>query len=460
MLGMTSSFILATKAAIAIDYTLRVTEQRSGARLSWGLYDLANTIFSMNVISLYLPLWVATSFAGGEVWYAVAYSLSMLVVALLSPLAGVVGDRFGHKRILLACTAIAIFFCFFIGMGSRLSSVLVIFAFANIGYQLGLVGYNSLLTSVSTPADRGRTSGMGVALGYVGSFLGMTLVFPFVDGERFAKLPAGLQDLVNNLTLFEMGPDSGLIRANAFIPTALLFAVFSIPIFARVREHRAPRVPSSMRGTLSAVKETFREIVSDSNLRNFFIGSFLYLDAIHTVYIVMATYGKFAAGLRDDQIILVMMIALGAAIAGSAVYGMITDRLPLRTSLFVVLGNWVVALTLALFATSFATYLPVAIVAGIGLGGIEVVTRVALLGLVDPERRGRYFGFFNLTGKASSIVGPQLWALTLFLLADTGAFRFRAGVGVMLTLLLASFIFIRRVDFRAGYGRVPGPSES
>jgi hypothetical protein len=46
----------------------------------------------------------------------------------------------------------------------------------------------------------------------------------------------------------------------------------------------------------------------------------------------MATYGKFAAGLRDDQIILVMMIALGAAIAGSAAYGTITDWLPLPIS--------------------------------------------------------------------------------------------------------------------------------
>jgi MFS-type transporter involved in bile tolerance (Atg22 family) len=113
-----------------------------------------------------------------------------------------------------------------------------------------------------------------VTLGYVGSFLGMTLVFPFVDGERFAKLPEGLQGLVNSLTLFAMGPDSGLIRANAFIPTAILFAVFSIPIFARVREHRSPGVTSSMRGALRAVKETFREIVRDSNLRNFSSGAF------------------------------------------------------------------------------------------------------------------------------------------------------------------------------------------
>lgn len=421
-------------------------QQGTGARLSWGLYDLANTIFSMNVISLYLPLWVATSFAGGEIFYAVAYSLSMLVVAVLSPFAGAIGDRSGHKWLLLVCTAVAVMFCFFIGMGSSLRGVLIIFALANIGYQTGLVSYNSLLTSVSEPADRGRTSGLGVALGYVGSFIGMTLVFPFVDGSKFAKLPAGVQDVINAMTLVPMSGDSGLVRANAFVPTALLFALFSLPLFLRVRESRA-RAPVSAGAALATVKETFREIVRDRDLRNFFIGSFLYLDAIHTVYIVMATYGKFAAGLRDDQIILVMMIALVAAIAGSAAYGWITDRLKLRTSLFIVLGNWVIALVLAIFATSFSTYLPVAIVAGVGLGGVEVVTRVALLGLVDVSRRGRYFGFFNLTGKASSIVGPQLWALTLFAFSAAGPARFRAGVIVLLALLVASFFFIGRVHF-------------
>jgi UMF1 family MFS transporter len=341
-----------------------------------------------------------------------------------------------------------VFFCFFIGWGGSLWTVLALFGLANIGYQTGLVSYNSLLTSVSAPADRGRTSGLGVALGYVGSFLGMTLVFPFVDGAKFAKLPEAFQSFINGLTLVPMSADAGLVRANAFIPTAALFALFSIPIFVRVRE-TSQAGGGSAGLTLSSVKETFREIVRDRDLRNFFIGTFLYLDAIHTVYIVMATYGKFAAGLQDDQIIVVMMIALGAAIAGSAAYGALTDRLPLRISLFIVLGNWVIALVLALFATSFSTYLPVAIVAGIGLGGVEVVTRVALLGLVDVSRRGRYFGFFNLTGKASSIVGPQLWALTLFLFAGAGAVRFRAGVGVLLALLLCSFFFIRRVDFES-----------
>jgi UMF1 family MFS transporter len=142
-----------------------------------------------------------------------------------------------------------------------------------------------------------------------------------------------------------------------------------------------------------------------------------------------------------------MSIALGAAVAGSFAYGFITDRLPFKVSMYIVLVNWIITLLIALGAKDLRTFLPVAVIAGVGLGGVEVVTRVALLGLVEESRRGRYFGFFNLAGKASSIVGPQLWALTLFVFRDLGPVRFRIGVGVMLALVLAACFVLRLVSF-------------
>jgi MFS transporter, UMF1 family len=419
--------------------------RRWPSKLSWALYDLANTIFSMNVISLYLPLWVATAFPRGEVWYAMAYSGSMLVVAVLSPALGSLGDRKGHLRVLFALTAAAVALTFFIGVGRSLPAVLLTFAFANIGYQLGLVSYNSLLTSVSDERDRGRTSGLGVALGYVGSFIGMTLVLPFVDPEKFRALPEALRALVRPLTLIDPAAASDVVRANAFIPTAILFGVFAIPIFLFVREGRGRG--EGGQPTLAEIVETAKTIIREPNLRAFYISTFLYMDAIHTVYIVMATYGRFVAGLSDAQIVMVMSIALAAAVAGSAIYGLLTDRLPLKVSMYIVLANWIVTLLMAMMAKDLATYLPVAIVAGVGLGGVEVVTRVALLGLIGDREKGRYFGFFNFTGKASSIVGPQLWALSLFLFADLGVTRFRIGVAVLLLLVIAATFTLRTVSF-------------
>ena len=46
-------------------------ESRSKNRLevfSWVFYDFANTIFSMNVVSLYFPLWITVNHGWEDIW--------------------------------------------------------------------------------------------------------------------------------------------------------------------------------------------------------------------------------------------------------------------------------------------------------------------------------------------------------------------------------------------------------
>lgn len=416
-------------------------------RIAWGLYDLANTIFSMNVISLYFPLWLASTYARGEIFYALTYSLSMLVCGVVSPFLGDLGDRVGHKRILFIVTVLAVAATFSLGFMPSLATVLILFAVANVSFQIALVSYNALLPSVSTERDRGRVSGVGVALGYLGSFCGMLIALPFVDRGKLEALPGLLRDFVRTLSIQEQVAGE-IVRQNAFVPTAILFALFSIPIFLLVKEFRVPAV-ASRRPILAEVKSTFFEILRDPNLRNFYISTFLYMDAVHTVYIVMATYAKFAIGLSEGRIVTVMSVAILTAVAGSFLYGWVTDRVARRTAIYFVIVNWIVALILAGFAKGFGQFLLVAMVAGIGLGGVEVVARVALLSLVPLEQRGRFLGFFNLTGKASSIVGPWLWAGTLFLMEGYPSLRYRVAVLVLLVPTLLALAFVRKIQFVA-----------
>jgi len=399
----------------------------------------------MNVISLYFPLWLATTFARGEIFYAMTYSLSMLLCGVVSPFLGDLGDRIGHKRILLVVTVLAVVSTFGLGFMRSMASALLLFAAANISFQIALVSYNALLPSVSSERDRGRVSGVGVALGYLGSFCGMLIALPFVDRGKFEALPDVFRTVVRSLSIDEQIAGE-VLRQNAFVPTALLFALFSIPIFLFVKELRPVRT-TARRPIFAEVKVTFFEIIHDSSLRNFYLSTFLYMDAVHTVYIVMATYAKFAIGLSEGRIVTVMSVAILTAVGGSFLYGSLTDRLARRTAIYVVIINWIVALILAGFAQGFGQFLVVAVVAGIGLGGVEVVARVALLSLIPPDQKGRFLGFFNLTGKASSIVGPWLWAGTLFLLEGYPSLRYRVAVLVLLVPTLLSLFFVRRIHF-------------
>ena len=144
---------------------------RRGQILSWCIYDFANTIYSMNVVSLYFPLLVIVNLGFPDIYVSVANSISMLIVALTAPLLGQLTDRIGRrKEFLLAVTAISCLATAAIGvfyntLGGHIFGLLAVFVAANVAYQLGLVFYNSLLPSVAPPGKIGRIGGLGVAIG-------------------------------------------------------------------------------------------------------------------------------------------------------------------------------------------------------------------------------------------------------------------------------------------------------
>jgi MFS transporter, UMF1 family len=53
------------------------------------LYDFANTIFSMNVISLYFALWVTVDHGGQDILYSATLSL---YIAVSVPVFGAISD--------------------------------------------------------------------------------------------------------------------------------------------------------------------------------------------------------------------------------------------------------------------------------------------------------------------------------------------------------------------------------
>ena len=81
------------------------------AILGWALYDFANTIFSMNVISRYFPLWVTSGHGAPDIYFSVAISLSMLAVAVCAPVFGAISDQTGRRTRPLMMLTLACALC-------------------------------------------------------------------------------------------------------------------------------------------------------------------------------------------------------------------------------------------------------------------------------------------------------------------------------------------------------------
>jgi UMF1 family MFS transporter len=389
--------------------------------LSWALYDFANTIFALNVLTLYFALWVTEDIGAKQSAFSLALSGSMLAVAATSPMLGAVSDRLGRRiPFLVGLVLTCVVFTSAIGQVGGLVVALLFFAIANFAYQSGNVFYDSLLPTVSQEHNRGRVSGLGVGLGYVGTIAGILMVAPFVD---------------------QWG------RRAAFLPTALLFLLFAIPCFLFVKEVRTD-VPWSAR----LIKEgyiqlyhTLRNARSHSNLLKFIGARFLYVDAVNTLLIFMAVYVTQVIGFTDEQVRVLLIISTSFAIVGSFLYGRVVDHIGPKKTLTIVLIQWGVVFIAAATTVYSPVFWIIGAMAGIALGGTWTADRAFLTRLAPPAQMGEFFGLYQLAGRFAAVTGPLIWAATTDGLAGLGMVRFRIAILVLLVNVVLGFIFLMRV---------------
>ncbi|HEY2916667.1 MAG TPA: MFS transporter, partial [Candidatus Limnocylindrales bacterium] len=291
---------------------------RAGVPVAWSLYDFANTIYSYAIVSYAMGLWVTEDgrlgAADGQFWFGVANAVSVGLNALVSPVLGAMSDRGGRRLpYLLFFTAQTIICTAAIGFvaggsGSGPAALgLVLFALANFGYQAALIYYDATLPLVSKPESRGRVSGIGVAVGYLGTIL---------------------------IALLILVVDSGT-GSLTFLMTAVLFAIFAIPIFLAVREPGRSAPPFRVRAALGSwaqLRTTLADAAEVPGLRRFLLARFFYTDPVNTVIVVMATFATHAIGFTDREANLVLLGLTVAAVIASFGWGNLVERIgPKRT---------------------------------------------------------------------------------------------------------------------------------
>ena len=389
---------------------------------SWSMYDFANTIFAMNVISLYFALWVTVDMKGEDILYSWALSGSMLLAAVFSPIMGAISDRLGRRMPFLICfTLICCAFTALIGLVNRLVLGLLFFTIANFCYQTAAIFYNALLPEISDKGETGRVSGYGVSLGYCGTIAGLLLVRPFV--LRYG-------------------------RQAAFIPTAILFLLFSLPCFLFVKDRLVKRIDKfgiRIIDSFRKVKETFIHIREYPALFNFLIAAFITLNAINTLIVFMSVYTKKVMGFTDPEIITFYIISTIFAIPGSFVTGFITDRFGSKRILSIVLGLWCISILLVVISFSKAMFWVVGPLVGICLGATWTSARALLVDLSPPQMVGEVFGFYGLVGKSASIIGPLIWGVCVWGFGFLGILKYRLAILSLLPFLGMGFIMLQKV---------------
>ncbi len=371
----------------------------------------------MNVISLYFALWVTVDHNGQDILYSTALSLSMLAVAVSVPIFGVLSDATGRRRVpLIGLTLICVLSTALIGTTDHLWTGLVLFMVANYGYQSALVFYNGMLPAISRGSHVGLVSGYGVTLGYLGSIAGLLMVKPYVK-------------------------EGGL--SAAFLPTAALVLVFALPCFFFVKDPEKKNIASvPFKKAFITLQETFLRIKDYKSLFQFILIHFLVLDAVNTIIAFMAVYANKVIGFNAGQITNFLISSTVGAMVGSFIIGYLVKHKGTVWSYWLVLWLWIIALSLVAMTQSAKLFWLAGPIAGVGMGGVWVVSRAFIVELSPPERVGEFFGFYGFAGKAASILGPMIWGIVIWALNTTDTLKYRVAVTVLLGMVLvAAYLF-------------------
>src|SRR6266550_471043 len=122
----------------------------------------------------------------------------------------------------------------------------------NYTYQAAQPFYNAMMPELAPVQEQGRLAGLGTALGYVGSIVGVLLVMPFFDGSLpiIGKLPESVMSTLHSLVPFTQHGG----RVSTFVPTGLAFLLFSLPLIFFCRDHN-PAPPGTRVNWRDAVRE-------------------------------------------------------------------------------------------------------------------------------------------------------------------------------------------------------------
>ncbi len=446
-------------------------------RLSWALYDFANTVFSMNIATLYFAAWLVGDLGHSNTLYATVNGIASALVVVSIPVFGAISDATQRRKpwvvgfTLIACISTVAMAILgqnglpligegitgtasraILSPGFALFGVLAAFTLANYAYQGAMPFYNAMLPELVPVDHRGRLSGTGAAFGYVGSITGVLLTFPFFTGSLpvLGAIPDRVIGFLRSVVPFTTYGG----RVSTFVPTALLFLLFSLPLFLFCRDHNVVRGRKHVpwREAFRDVRQTLKEARKYPGTMRFILTSFLYQDAMGTIITNMALYAIFAMGFVKGSEVTLFVILTIPAVIGSYAIGRLVDRFGPKRTLSWVLMGWIVLLIAMIVAPSRAAFWIVGACIGLIYGGISTAERPLLLSLVPDVEAGRFFSLMVLSSRAAAVVGPFIWAFAVDgLTSSMGVgFAYRAGVATVAIGMTLALLLLRGVPDNFG----------
>ena len=396
---------------------------------SWIFYDWANSAFSAIVAAIILPVFFKSMAESSGVtavnataYWGYATSLGTLICAVLAPFLGTLGDFKGmKKKLFIVFMLLGVVSTFLLALTNSWQGLLLFYVLGTLGFSGSCIYYDSFLLDVTDASRMDRVSSVGYGLGYIGG----------------STIP-----LVISLLLIQFGSGFGvptvLATKLSFILTAVWWLVFTIPMLRHVQQKHAIEPDRDMFAhTLRNMKHTLSMIIRNRSILFFVIAYFFYIDGVGTI-IHMATVFGSSCGLDSMDLMVVLLVVQIVAFPFAILYGRLADRFGSRKMILFGIATYIVVCMLGFNLKEMKDLLLLAVLVGTAQGGIQALSRSFYGKLVPAEHASEYFGFFDVFGKFSAVIGPALFGVVAQL---TGVTNYGA-LAVMFMFILGGAIFM------------------
>jgi UMF1 family MFS transporter len=368
-------------------------------------------------------------------YYPYLIAVSVLLSVLVLPVVGAVADRSAHRKRLLAgfaFTGAGLTCCFALATGTAYLLGGALYLLANIALNAASVVANSFLTRLVDADERDATSSRGWAIGYLGGGLNLALCLVLVLSAK--QSTASIREV--------------------FVFAGLWWAGFAVLPLAWLRD-RPPLAGEPEAGEPEAggpLSAGFRQLrVTLGHLRAYpltllFLLAFLvYNDGIQTVIALASTYGTQELQLSDATLAVTILIVQFVAFGGALLLGLIAARAGAKRTILGSLVGWTALVVAAYFVPARAPLVFMALGAAIGLvlGGSQALSRSLFSQLVPAGREAEYFGFYGISDKGSSWLGPLLFGVVNQVVGN-----YRAAIVSLVVFFVAGIVLLALVPVR------------
>ena len=279
-------------------------------------------------------------------------------------------------------------------------AILVLYILSTIGFAGANLYYDSFLNDVTTEERMDKVSTMGYGLGYIGGSTIPLLIF-----------------LLLNLIL---GSDAMLFCLSfAFGLTAVWWFVFSFPLLKNVEQVSfVPRKKGAVAEALKGIGSTVKEIFRYKQMFVFLIAYFFYIDGVNTIIHMSTSYGD-TLGLDSTSMLLALLLVQVLGLPFALLYIKASEKFGARFMVGVGICVYMCVTVFGFFLREVWQFWVMAIMVATSQGGIQALSRSMFGKLIpDKNRSGEFFGFYDIFGKFSAIMGPALVGFTSALAGD------------------------------------------